>query len=355
VSATTTLAAPENAEATAAAGPSGAPEGTQRRGRGVLAAIGRVLFVSVFVFLLASMATFALGALSGTNPAAAVLGETATPADIARMKHQFGLDVPVWQQYLTWLWHALHGNLGTSWFTTVPVSDSIKQALPVDLSIAALALVLAVLIGGGAGVAAALSNGGPLDRAVTVVCSIVATMPPFVIGMLLIVVFSVKLTLLPSGGYVPMTQDPVQWARFAILPALALSIEAAGALARQLRTSLVGALGENYVVGAEMRGFSRRRVLFGHVLRNASGPALAVLGLAVPGIIGGAVITEKLFNLPGIAQLALQAAQQGDIPVILGTLMVTVVVVLIASTLVNIAQSALNPLARRPVSGGGRS
>ncbi|MGC4108845.1 MAG: ABC transporter permease [Nocardioides sp.] len=346
MSATSTLAAPAAAEAPVRA--------TPRRGSGALLAAGRILVVSAFVFLLASMVTFALGALSGTNPGAAVLGETARPEDIARMNHQFGVDRPVWQQYLSWLGHALHGDLGTSWFTTVPVADSIKQAVPVDLSIAAFALVLAVLIGGGAGIAAALSNGGPLDRAVTVVCSIVATMPPFVIGMLLIVVFSVKLRLLPSGGYVPLTQDPAQWLRFAVLPALALSIEAAGALARQLRTSLVGALRENYVTGAEMRGLSRRRVLFGHVLRNASGPALAVLGLAVPGIIGGAVITEKLFNLPGIAQLSLQAAQQGDVPVILGALLVTVVVVLVASTVVNIAQTALNPLARRPVSGGGR-
>ena len=125
---------------------------------------------------------------------------------------------------------------------------------------------------------------------------------------MLIVVFSVTARALPSGGYVPLDAGPGQWLRFAILPAVALSIDAAGSLARQLRTSLVGALRENYVTGAEMRGFSRRRVLFGHVLRNAVGPALAVLGMAVPTIIGGAVITEKIFNLPGIAQLALQSA-----------------------------------------------
>jgi peptide/nickel transport system permease protein len=315
---------------------------------------GRLLLVTGTVFLLATILTFALGAMSGANPAAAVLGETATPADIARMKHQFGLDVPLWQQYLTWLGHALRGDLGVSWFTTVPVADSIRAALPVDLSIAGLALVMAVLMGGGAGIAAAISNGGVVDRAVTVVCSAVATVPPFVIGMMLIVVFSVKLGALPSGGYVPLGQDPVQWLRFAILPASALSIDAAGSLARQLRTSLVGALRENYVTGAEMRGFSRRRVLFGHVLRNASGPALAVLGMAVPTIIGGAVITEKLFNLPGIAQLALLSAEQGDVPVILGTLLVTVVVVLIASTVVNAAQTALNPVARRSAGAGGR-
>ncbi len=335
----------------AGTGPAPAPGRVRGGLRGWVAPVGRVLLVAVTVFLLATLLTFALGALSGSNPAAAVLGETATPEDIARMQHQFGLDVPLWQQYLTWLGHALRLDLGQSWFTTIPVTDSIRQALPVDLSIAGLALLLAVLIGGAAGIGAALSGGGPLDRAVTVVCSLVATMPPFVIGMVLIILFSVKLELLPSGGYVPFSQDPVQWLRFAILPALALSLEAAGALARQLRTSLVGALRENYATGAEMRGFSPRRVLFGHVLRNASAPALAVLGLAVPGIVGGAVITEKLFNLPGIAQLALQSAEQGDNPVILGTLLVTVVVVLLASTVVNLAQTALNPVARRPAAG----
>lgn len=340
---------------TVAAGTSGSTEEStgwsserNRRLRGYAAALGRVALIAVTVFLLATVLTFGLGALSGANPAAAVLGETATPEDIARMNHQFGLDLPLWQQYLNWLGNALHGDLGVSWFTTVPVSDSIRAALPVDLSIAGLALLIAVVVGVSAGVAAALSNGGIVDRSVTVVCSVVATMPPFVIGIGLIVLFSVQLEWLPSGGYVPISQDPVEWLRFAILPAIALSVDAAGSLARQLRTSLVGALRENYATGAEMRGFSRRRVLLGHVLRNASGPALAVLGLAVPTIIGGAVIAEKLFNLPGIAQLALQSAEQGDVPVILGTLLVTVIVVLIASTLVNIAQTALNPVARRP-------
>jgi peptide/nickel transport system permease protein len=337
-----TAAAPLSSAPAAMPGP-GRPAAFQR----LAGPLWRLLVITVTVFLLASVLTFALGALSGGNPAAAVLGETATPTDIARMKHQFGLDVPVWQQYLTWLRHACQGNLGASWFTSTPVADSIRAALPVDLSIAGLALGLAIVVGGGAGISAALSNGGIVDRVVTVVCSVIATMPPFVVGMLLNVVLSVKLKALPSGGYVPFSQDPVQWLRFAILPGVALSVDAAGALARQLRTSLVGAQRENYATGAEMRGFSRRRVLFGHVLRNAAGPALAVLGLAVPTIIGGAVITEKLFNLPGIAQLALRSAQQGDVPVILGTLLVTVAVVLVASMVVNVAQTALNPLARR--------
>jgi peptide/nickel transport system permease protein len=315
--------------------------------------MGRLVLTTATVLFLASVITFGLGALSKSNPAATVLGETATPQDIATMNHQFGLDQPVVPRYFTWLGDALQGDLGRSWFTTVPVSQSIKQALPVDLSIALLALILAILIGGSAGVLAALRAGGIVDRAVTVVCSFVATLPPFVIGIALIVLLSVKARLLPAGGYVAFNVDPVQWLRFSILPALALSIEVAANIARQLRTSLVGALQENYAVGAEMRGFSRRRVLFGHVLRNAVSPTLAVVGMALPLIIGGAVMTEKLFNLPGIAQLALQSASKGDVPVVLGTLLVTAVIVLIGSLVVNALQVLLNPAARRAAATGG--
>jgi peptide/nickel transport system permease protein len=309
--------------------------------------LGRLLAVTGTVFLLSSLLTFGLGALSGANPAAAVLGDTATPADIARMQHQFGLDRPLVTQYFSWLGHVLTGDFGRSWFTSVPVSDSIGQALPVDLSIAGLALLLAVLLGGGAGIVAALNSGGRIDRTVTLVCSVLGTLPPFVLAIGLIVLFSVQLGALPSGGYVPFATGPGQWLRYAILPAFALSLDAAASIARQLRTSLVGELRENYVTGAVMRGFSARRVLFGHVLRNAAGPALTVLGMSVPAILGGAVVTERIFNLPGIAQLSLQSAEQHDIPVVQGTLLVTVVVVLLANVAVNAALTALNPAARR--------
>jgi peptide/nickel transport system permease protein len=333
----------------AAAPPAPAPERTGRARRVVplLRSTGSTLVITATVLFLASVITFALGALSDSNPAAAALGETATPADIARLNHEFGLDRPLVVQYLSWVGNALQGDLGTSWFTTIPVTDSIRQALPVDLSIAALALLLALVIGGGAGIGAALSNGGLFDRAVTLVCSVLATLPPFVIGMALIVVFAVKLQVLPAGGYVAITVDPLEWLRFAILPSLALSLDVAASIARQLRTSLVGSLGENYAVGAEMRGYGRSRVLFGHVLRNAAGPTLAVIGLAVPLIVGGAVITERLFGLPGIAQLALQSAEKGDVPVVLGTLLVTAVIVVAASLVINVLQLALNPVARR--------
>ncbi|MFD5922515.1 ABC transporter permease [Kitasatospora sp. NPDC058201] len=309
--------------------------------------LGRVLTGAATVFLLSSVLTFGLGAVSDANPAAAVLGETATPADIARLDHQFGLDRPLPVQYGSWLLHALGGDLGVSWFTTVPVADSIAAALPVDLSIAGLALLLAVLLGGAAGVSAALSNGGRLDRAVTAVCTLLGTLPAFVIAIGLITLVAVQFRLLPSGGYVPFSQNPGEWLRFALLPALALSLDAAAGIARQLRTSLVAELRENYATGALMRGLSWRRVLFGHALRNAAGPAVTVLGMSVPVLIGGAVVTERIFNLPGIAQLSLRAAEQHDVPVIQGTLLVTVAVVLAANLAVDALLFALNPAARR--------
>lgn len=322
--------------------------GALRRVRPALGAVARTLLATVTVLFLASLITFSLGALSDSNPAAAALGETATPADIERLNQEFGLDRPLPVQYVTWVGDAVTGDLGRSWFTTVPVADSVRQALPVDLSIAALALVLAILIGGGAGIGAALSNGGVVDRAVTLVCSLLGTLPPFVIGMALIIVFAVKAQVLPAGGYVPLSESPSEWLRFAILPSLALSLDVAASIARQLRTSLVGALRENYAVGAQMRGFTGRRVLFGHVLRNAVAPTLAVIGLAVPLIIGGAVMTEKLFGLPGIAQLSLQAAEKGDVPVVLGTLLVSAVIVVLASLVINLLQTLLDPASRRP-------
>jgi peptide/nickel transport system permease protein len=314
---------------------------------GSLRATVRIVSVPVTVFLIATFGTYALGAIGGANPAATVLGQDATPTAIAQLNHQYGLDKPFLVQYFDWLGHALTGNLGISYFTSIPVSTSLAQALPVDLSLALLALVFAVLLGGGAGLLAALRQGGLIDRGISAVCSALATVPPFLVGITLIVLFAVVFRLLPSGGYVPFTQNPGQWLRFAFLPALALSAEGAAAIARQLRTSLVGALRENYVLGAAARGLSSRRVLLRHALRNAAGPALTVLGVQVPMIIGGAVVAEKMFALPGVAQLALTAGSERDVPVIQGALLVTVGVVLVSNIVVNAVLLRLTPQGRR--------
>jgi peptide/nickel transport system permease protein len=327
--------------------PASRPDRGSHRVRALAISLLRLIATTATVLFLASTLTFLLGAITSRNPASVVLGNTATQAQVAQLNQQFGVDRPLYIRYFTWLGDAVQGNLGRSWFTTVPVISSIKQAFPVDLSIALFALLLAIVLGVGAGISAAVRSGGLVDRAVTVACSVIATMPPFVIGIALIVLLALKARVLPAGGYVAFTADPLRWLRFAILPALALGLEVAANIARQLRTSLVRELRENYAVGAEMRGYSRRRVLLGHVLRNAVASTLAVIGIAIPLIFGGAVLTEKLFNLPGMAQLALQAALEGDVPVVQGVLLATAVVVVAGSLIVNALQALLNPAARR--------
>jgi peptide/nickel transport system permease protein len=318
-----------------------------RRLSGWARKVVRMVATTATVFLITSFGTYALGALSKTNPAAAVLGETATPADIARMNHQFGLDRPLLVQYATWLGHAFTGDLGTSYFTSIPVAASIRGALPVDLGITGLAALFAVLIGGTAGISAALNGGGRLDRSVTAVCSVLGTIPGFVIGIVLIVVFSATLRILPAGGYVSFTTDPTQWLRCLLMPSFALSLNLAAGIARQLRTSLVGTLRENYIVGATVRGLSRRRVLLWHALRNAVGPALSILTVGVPLLLSGSVPTERIFNLPGVALLTLQSAERHDVPVIQGTLLVTVAAVLLCNLLLGAVLARFTPQARR--------
>lgn len=331
------------------AGPQGAPTrwhavaSTSHRLAGGTA---RLLLTVVPVVVLSTFGTFALGALSGSNPAAEALGETATPEAIARLDHELGLDRPLVVQYLGWIGSALHGDLGTSYFTGIPVITSIRLALPVDLALTTLAMALAVLIGGAVGIVAALRRGGRFDRAVTVIASAASTVPAFVLGIGLIVMFSVLLPWFPAGGFVPLADDPALWLWFLVLPSVALSIGPMADVARQLRNSLVGTLGENYVVGAEVRGLSRRRVVFRHALRNASGPTLTVVGIQVPVLIGGAVITETLFNLPGMGKLTLDAANRHDIPVIQGTLLVSILLVLAANILVNTTLVRLRPQAK---------
>ena len=220
-----------------------------------------------------------------------------------KLDRALGLDHPLIVQYWHWLTQAVQGNLGVSYFTQIPVSQSISQRLPVDLSIALLAVLLAVFIGGTAGTVAAMRRGGWVDRAVTIACSAVSTLPAFVIGIILVVLFAVTVHWLPANGYVgPSTSIP-QWLRFAILPSLALSLQVSADIARQLRTSLVEVLDRNYIVGAKVRGLSYRRILIRHALRNAAGPALTVLGYDFPQMLAGAVAADQLIilsNVPGL-------------------------------------------------------
>ncbi len=307
----------------------------------------RAVAVLLPVLLVATFTIFLLGSVTGQDPASMVLGDVARPEDIERMRAYFGLDQPFLIRYLDWLFSALGGDLGASWFTRIPVVDSIAARVPVSFSVALYALLIAIVVGSGLGIVAALSNGGWIDRSVTAAASFLSTIPGFVAGVALVVGLSVALPVFPSGGYVPPEQGLGLWLRSITLPAVALSISPAAGIARQLRTGLVGALQDNYVVGATVRGYTRRRVVFVHALRNGAGPALALVGTYVPWLIGEAVVVETIFALPGLGLLTTQAALQGDVPVVQGALFVSILLVVASSAIVNVLLVSLRPGARR--------
>ncbi|MET0780248.1 MAG: ABC transporter permease [Microbacterium sp.] len=318
-----------------------------RAARRIGAAVGRTALIVVPVFFLATIVTFALGAASGLSPAASLSGDEATPERIAAINAELGLDQPVVVQYLTWIGHVLTGDLGSSWYNGFPVADLIGERLAITASIAGLALVLAVVVGVGLGLLAAGFRGRAIDRAITGFTSLISTLPPFVVSIGLIIVLSVWLRLLPSSGYVPFDQDPVLWLKLILMPAIALSFDPAGDLARQLRTGLVHVMEQNYIVGARARGLAPSRILWVHALRNGAGPAVAILGMKIPTLLGGAVVTETIFSMPGFGMLAADSALRGDVPVVQGTLVVAVVLVLAFSLIVNVVLEALQPANRR--------
>ncbi|OZE96531.1 ABC transporter permease [Rhodococcoides fascians] len=312
----------------------------------VRVALGTVLIV-VPVFLFSTLITFVLGATSGLNPAAGIAGDGATAEAVARIDAEFGLDKPVWQQYVDWMSSMFTGDLGVSWFSRIPVGELIGERLAVSASIAGLALVIGLVSGIGLGLLAAVYRGSLFDRLVTAYTSVVSTLPPFVISIGLILVFSVWLGWLPSAGYVPLEEDPGRWLMLIIMPAVALSMDVVADIARQLRTGLVAELEQDYVIGAVVRGISPTRVLFVHALRNGSGPALAILGMKIPTLIGGAVVMETMFSMPGFGRLAADSALRGDVPIVQGTLVVAIVFVLVCNVVVNITQGTLQPAAKR--------
>jgi peptide/nickel transport system permease protein len=324
---------PSLVEPTSAAG---AIAPRRRRVRAAAARLGGGLGVLLPILVLSSFITYSLGALSDSDPAATILGQdAATPAAVAHLNHVLGLDKPLVVQYWDWLSRAVRGNLGTSYFTQIPVSQSITQRLPVDLSIAVTAVILAVVIGGTSGTVAAVRRGGWFDRGLTIVCSAVSTLPAFVVGIILVVIFAVAAHLLPANGYVGPAQGIGPWLEHIILPSLALALVPAADIARQLRTSLVAVLEQNYITGARVRGLPYRRILIRHALRNALGPALVVLGSAFPQMLAGSVAVEAVFSLPGLGQLLINAAESRDIPVVQGLLLVVSAFVVVVNLVVN--------------------
>jgi peptide/nickel transport system permease protein len=321
----------------------------QRAALRVLSTLLRSVLIFIPAFLVATFVTFALRALTGLSPARIQLGEDATPAAIARIEHQWGLDRPFLVQYGSWLNGVLHGRLGASWSNGADISTLIGNGFVISLSVAALALVIGIVAGFGFGTLAALRQATWIDRTITGFMTFISVMPAFVVGIVLVEIFAVGLRWLPSAGYMPVSAGLVPWLSHIILPALALSFDTVSDVARQLRSGLIAAYHENYVIGAVVRGLGPRRIFFRHVLRNGAGPALAVLGLKFPALIGGAVITEWIFGLQGFGRFANDSAQAGDVPSVQGVLVVSIVLVVVFNLVVNVILARVTPAAQRGV------
>jgi peptide/nickel transport system permease protein len=293
-----------------------------------------------------SFADFLLVHLLPGNPAATILGNTATRDQVVELEKQLHLDDPLLLQYWHWVSQVLRGDLGHSLTSGEAVTTLFRQRFEVSVSLAASSLLLTVLIGVLAGIAAAMKTGGFVDRGVAAVSSFVVAVPQFYAGLLLAYVFAVQLPWFYAAGYISYNTSPAGWLKSMTLPAVTLALPGAAVIARQLRTELAGVLRKEYVEFAEAKGLPRRRVVIHHALRNSFAPVLTLLGLILASILGGSIIIEQIFALPGLGQLSVTALGAKDIPVIQALVLLSTLVVLSVNLCVDVLYAFLNPRVR---------
>jgi peptide/nickel transport system permease protein len=300
---------------------------------------------SLGVMLVVTFATFALMYGNSEGIAQATLGLSATPEDVERQVAELGLDQPLLAQYGDWLAGAVTGDLGTSFYTSEPVVNALSTRVPVTLTLVVITLLLTAVLSVTLGVTAAV-RGGWADRTVQFFSVLGTAVPPYVVAIVLVFGFAVAWRLLPATGYVPLDQSPTEWARSIALPVAALLVGAVAGVASQFRTAVLDTLGRDYVRTLRARGVREQEVIFRNVLRNAAAPGLTALSLTMIGLLGGAVFIEQVFALPGMGELAISAGQISDVPMVMGTVLVTIVIVLVVNFLGDLAVFLLNPKAR---------
>jgi peptide/nickel transport system permease protein len=300
---------------------------------------------SLGVMLLVTFVTFALMYQNGPGIAQSVLGLNASAEDITEKMAVLGLDRPLPVQYWDWLTGVLHGDLGRSFYSGEPVAQALGNRVPVTLSLIVLTLLLTAVIAVLLGVTAAV-RGGWVDRVVQLLTVLGTAVPPYIVAIALVFTFAIAWRLLPATGYVPIGAGIGPWLRSLALPVIALLIGAVAGVAAQIRTAVLDTLGRDFVRTLRARGISERQVVLRHVLRNAAAPGVTAISLTMIGLLGGAVFIELVFALPGMGQLANSSAQISDVPMVMGTVLVTVLIVLVVNFLGDLGVTLLNPKAR---------
>jgi peptide/nickel transport system permease protein len=306
--------------------------------RRLLATIPVILVVAIFVFLMLR--------LTPSDPAAIIAGDNANAEQVAAIRTQLGLDQPILQQFFIWSGKILRGDLGESFFFKKTVASLIADRVQPTLSLSFFTMLIAILIAVPLGVIAAARQGSWLDRIVMGFSVMGFSVPVFVVGYLLIYIFAIQLNLLPVQGYQRIELGIGEWARRLILPSVTLSVVYVALIARMTRTSMLEVLSEDYVRTARAKGQVERKVLFRHALRNASIPIVTIIGSGVGLLIGGAVVTESVYTLPGLGRLTVDAVLARDYPVIQAVILLFSLVYVGINLLVDIIYTLLDPRIR---------
>lgn len=312
----------------------------------MLTYVARRLLAIIPVMLMVAVVVFLILRLTPGDPAAIIAGDNASAQQLAEIRMQMGLDQPVYVQFVTWVGHLLQGNLGVSLISGMAVTDLIGQRMWPSLALGSITIVLAVLIAIPLGVFAAWKQGQLTDRLVMAGSVLGFSVPTFVVGYVLIWVFSVKLDWLPVQGYTPLAEGIGKFLQHLVLPSLALSTAYVALIGRITRTSIVEVMGDDYIRTARAKGLRERAVLLRHALGNAAIPIITIIGVGIALLIGGVVITESVFNIPGVGRLVVESVLARDYPVIQGLILVFSFLYVLVNLVVDLLYMVFDPRIR---------
>jgi peptide/nickel transport system permease protein len=305
--------------------------------------IGGRLLGTVPVIVILSIGVFLMLHLTPGDPVQIMLGQDADPQAVAALRAELGLDQPLPIQYVRWAGNALQGDLGRSIRTNQPVTDAIVSRLPVTLELSLVALLISLFIGLPAGMLAAIRRNSSLDLASTGVALVGVSLPSFFLGILLILVFALWLRWVPPSGYTPLIQDPAMNLKQMLMPAIALGAALAGIVARLMRSSLLEVLGADYMRTARAKGLSEPASVIRHGVQNALLPVVTVVGLQVGALLGGAILIETIFALPGIGRLAVDSIFARDFPIVQGVVLFLALVRVLSNLVADLLYGRLDP------------
>jgi len=304
------------------------------------------LLSAIPVLFVVSLVTFFIMWLVPGDITAEIGGIDASAADLQAIRERLGLDRPLWERAIRWYADLFQGDLGYSYLLNRSVTDAVFERLPVTLSLAGISLLLATAMGMLLGILASVRHNTWMDQSAMVTALIGLSIPDFWFGIVMIILFGVWLGWLPTGGFVPLTEDPIGWARSMVLPAFTLAITQMGVIARMTRSSMLDVLGQDYIRTAKAKGMASRTVIFRHGLGNAMIPIVTVVGVISGVLLSGAVVIESVFSLPGVGRLIIGAIQRRDFPIIQGGLLITACVFVFVNILVDLAYTWFDPRGR---------